>query len=405
MSKADPAEPHIHQSAFSEPLFRRYFPSSCCSTLGSWLVRFLLGWSAWEATHSPLWVGVVAAVSLFPTFILSPVFGILSDRINPRNGLIVTVLAQALIACVAGTVDFLGVFTLPWLVGLAFVLGTVTSAHTPIRLALIPRLVPRGALPSAVGFSAIIFNISRILGPAAGAWLIAHYSTAIAFYAAMAMFFCSLLLLSTVKGLQKLEQRDPSSLLEEFQAGFRYAREHRGIRLVFGFTLINGLLGRTVLELLPALSGVLLNGDARTLAALTATAGVGSIIGGLVVSRQSGNERRLLQMVVACLLLGAICLLPIHWIQSLTALGAIVMCLSMITTMVGTGSQVLTQLLVADAFRGRVLSLWTVLAMGAPSIGALVMGALADSLGFPIVLTGFAVLALIAVAALWAADS
>jgi MFS family permease len=383
-----------HRSAFAEPLFRRYFPSSCFSTLGGWMIRFLFGWSAWELTHSAFWVGVVAGAMLFPTFLLSPIFGIVSDRINPRNGLLFTVSLHGVVAGVAGAVYLLGRFDLPWLVVLAAALGAVTAAHTPIRLALIPRLVSREALPSAIGYSAIIFNISRILGPAAGAWLIAHASLPAAYLVALILCAISLAFLFTVRDIGQVERRRPASMLRELGAGFSYVVRHRGIRLVFTFTLINGLLGRTLIELLPALSGQMLQGDSSTLATLTAAAGVGSIIGGFIISRQGGSEERLLALVMASLLLGAVSLLGVRWLQGLPSISALVMLTSMITTMVGTSSQALAQLLVAEEYRGRVLSIWAVLAMGAPAIGTVLMGAMADLLGFPAVLAIFATLAI-----------
>jgi predicted MFS family arabinose efflux permease len=183
-------------------------------------------------------------------------------------------------------------------------------------------------------------------------------------------------------------------MLAELGAGFSYVVRHRGIRLVFTFTLINGLLGRTLIELLPALSGQMLQGDSSTLATLTAAAGVGSIIGGFIISRQGGSEERLLTLVMASLLLGAVSLLGVRWLQGLPSISALVMLTSMITTMVGTSSQALAQLLVAEEYRGRVLSIWAVLAMGAPAIGTLLMGAMADILGFPAVLAIFATLAI-----------
>jgi len=81
---------------------------------------------------------------------------------------------------------------LPWLLGLATALGCITAAGAPMRLAMIPLIVPPQALPSAVGISAIIFNTSRILGPAAGAWLATQSSITTAFFAATALLVCAL---------------------------------------------------------------------------------------------------------------------------------------------------------------------------------------------------------------------
>ncbi|MEP1593926.1 MAG: MFS transporter, partial [Halieaceae bacterium] len=142
-------------------------------------------------------------------------------------------------------------------------------------------------------------------------------------------------------------------------------------------------------------------GGAATLATLTAAAGAGSIIGGLVVSRQTSREASLLRLVTLCLAVGACSMLTVHWLNGVTAFSVLIMGLSMITTIVGTGTQALAQLMVDEDYRGRVLSLWTVLAMGAPAIGALAMGALADVLMFPPVWTGFALVALFAIALLY----
>lgn len=390
-----------HLSAFAHHRFRRFFPCSCFSTLGSWTVRFLLGWSAWDLTHSATWVGVVAGLMLAPAFLLSPIFGIVSDRINPRNGLLVTISGAGLIAGFAALALLADWYSLELLLALALALGAVTAAHTPIRLALVPRLVPRQSLPSAIGYSAMVFNTSRILGPALGAWLLSVSSIATAYACAMLLFATALPLLLSVKGIAATPAGGPSGMGSQLLAGLRYVRGHRAIRLVFGYTLVNALLGRTVIELLPAISGQLLQGDSTTLATLTATAGAGSIAGGLLVSRQGGDEGRLLAMITAGLVIGALSLLPALCLHGLTALGAVILCLSLITTVVGTGSQALAQLLVEDGYRGRVLSLWTVLAMGAPAIGALLMGVLADRFGFAAVLIGFGLAALLAIARLY----
>jgi MFS family permease len=175
-------------------------------------------------------------------------------------------------------------------------------------------------------------------------------------------------------------------------------RDARSIRLVFLLTLTSGLLGRTAIELLPAVSGQLLGGDSTILAKLTAAAGAGSILGGLIVSRQSGRLERLFTLVLFGLSIAAFTLLTAGlWNNTWLVAGAIAL-ISLCTTMIGTGCQAMVQLSVDETYRGRVMSLWTVIAMGAPALGALLIGSAADSLGFPLAFGVTAVLALAVVA-------
>ena len=101
---------HIRRSALKEPEFKRYFPASWFSSLGSWMLRFLLGWSAWDLTESATWVGIVAALMLAPAFVLSPFFGILSDRVNPRHGLILSMVVHGVIGLVGSLTLFFTVY-------------------------------------------------------------------------------------------------------------------------------------------------------------------------------------------------------------------------------------------------------------------------------------------------------
>lgn len=393
--------PGAHRSAFESPIYRRYFPSTVFSTLATWLVRFLLGWSGWELTGSAFWVGIVAGCLLVPALLLSPLFGILSDRLHPLRGLQATFTAMTASTTAAVLLHLGGFFTLPALLVLSLVLGVITSAHTPFRLAFIPLLVHRDALPSAIGYSAMIFNTGRILGPALGAWLLSLYSMEVAWFVSLVLFATALSILFTLRGIDRPTGKARASLLEELRDGLSYAGRDRGIRLILGFTLVNSLFGRTILELLPALSGRLLAGDAATLAVLTGLAGVGSIVGGLIMSRQGSGQGALLRIVSLSLCLGCLVILPAHWLRETATLGVAVLALSLVTTTVGTGSQALAQLVVDEHYRGRVLSLWSMLALGGPSLGAMFWGWLADRIGFPGVLPLMAVLTLGAVVVLY----
>lgn len=373
----------VTQSALAEPGFRRYFPASWFSGLGSWMLRFLLGWSAWELTASATWVGLVAALMLGPALLLSPWFGILSDRINPRHGLIASMLVHAAIALSGAGALWWEEFDRDVLVCLAVAMGVVTSGHSPMRLALIPMLVDRAALPSAVGLSATTFNIARILGPALGALLLARAGAAASFTLAAGLFAVAALILISLRQVGQRTPRSHDSYLQQFRAGLRYVGLHPGIQLAFACTVLNGLLGRTVVELLPALAGGFLGGDSTALAILTANAGVGSIVGGLVMAQQRADNEHLFRVVMLALLAASVLLLAVASSREIVRLSLLVLIISGLTTIAGTGSQTITQLCLVEEYRGRVMSLWTLLAMGAPALGSAVWGVAADKVGFP----------------------
>lgn len=338
---------------------------------------------------------------LLPTFLLSPIFGITADRINPRNGLIGTIGLAGFMAGVGGAISAMNALTLPALLVMAIIFGAITSAHTPIRLAFVPQLVERAALPSAIGYSAMIFNTSRIIGPAVGAWLLVVTSLTTAFAVAALLCITSSLLLLRVHGTEPKASHSDESIIAQLLGGLQYLRGASDIKTIFALTLTSGFLGRTAIELLPAVSGRVLQGDSTTLATLTAAAGAGSIVGGLVVSRQAGNPARLFRLVIGALIFVSGVLFTTALWGSLVIAVAAIMLISLCTTMVGTGSQAITQLILADEFRGRVMSLWSVIAMGTPAIAAMLLGALADAKGFALTFAVVALPALLVIAWAW----
>lgn len=365
------------------------------------MLRFPLGWMAWDLTHSAFWVGVFSAVLLLPAIFLAPLFGVLSDRVNPRNGVLTTMFSQGALAALITLMVWADWLGLNGLLVVALVMGIVTSAHQPMRLALLPKLVSRARLPSAIGLSAIVFNVSRVLGPAVAGVIIARAEPEWALAIAACLFMGAWFALLRVHIEYQAVSARETSVLTELIDGLKFVAGHRAIGFVLALTLMNALLGRTVLELLPAISGKLLDGTAVQLAWLTAASGVGSVIGGILLTQQRDRESTLMRLVLTCLTLAALILLPIYWLATPWLLTLAVGLLSLVTTTVGIGGQALTQLTVAEQYRGRVMSLWSLLIMGGPAIGSFVVGALADILGFVSTLMGVSIAALLVLGFFW----
>ena len=383
-------------SALRVPAFRRFFYAICSATLAVWLVRFLIGWMAWDQTESALWVGIASAALMLPTLVLSPLFGVISDRINPIHGMMATALGNLLICLIIAVALWLDQMSMGLLIITAFGFGCVTAAQAPMRLATVPQLVKREQLPSAIGISAVTFNTARILGPTAGAVLLTLMNTGWIFVIAAGLFLITTAIISNVTLHPRVPKGVKKSMYRDLLDGLVVIGQRPEIRLVLVLTVINGMVARTVMELLPAVTGMLADGSASALATLTAAAGVGSIIGGLLISRQSGRDSTLLSLLFIGLIGSQLALMTLNWANGLLVLIPIVGTASLLMTVSGTCSQALLQMTVNDEYRGRVMSIWTVVAMGSPAIGALVSGALADWIGIEIVISGTALCAFIA---------
>lgn len=392
----------VKHSALNEPRFRRYYPASWCSGLGSWMLRFLLGWNAWELTQSALWVGIVSALMLAPALILSPYFGVQSDRINPRHGLMWSMLIHGAIALSGALASYLGILNVVVLLILATALGSVSAMHSPMRLALVPMLVPREALPSAVGLTAMSFNIARILGPAICAAVIARAGAAWAWMIPVFIFATSGLILNSLGGVGARQKRTHGSVNSEFIDGLRYALSMAPLVTILALTLVNGFLGRSFIELLPAVSGRLIDGGPGELAWLTAAAGSGAVLGGLIMSRMKADVRYLFNLSLAAMFFAACLLSNLVWVAQLPSLFILVGLLSLSTTLAGTACQTLAQLIIDPQYHGRVMSLWSMTMMAAPALGAATHGAVAEWLGFVVAFALAAVVGVLGLAGLHA---
>ena len=87
-------------------------------------------------------------------------------------------------------------------------------------------------------------------------------------------------------------------------------------------------------------------------------------------------------LVCAAIMLAGLALISLQWFLRLAGLALWVAVLSVVTTVAGTGLQTLIQLTTSAEYRGRVMSVWTMLAMGAPALGAALLGAGVDGFGF-----------------------
>jgi predicted MFS family arabinose efflux permease len=240
-------------------------------------------------------------------------------------------------------------------------------------MSLVPGMVSRQQLQSAIANASISFNVSRFVGPAIAGFIIATWGVGTAFAVNSVSYLAivgAVMLVNVKPRAKRLHQS--GDIWSELMDGVRYAKNHASIRALLVTVAVASVLGRGALEMLPAFADAVFNGGASALAILTSAVGAGSIATGLVLSRNtswlSATVVRI-AVIVAGLLIVVFGANDQFWL----AIPTIVL-LGVSLSLVGVGSQILIQTLVDDEIRGRVSSLWGMIAFGGTAFGSLIVG-------------------------------
>lgn len=356
--------------------YRNYTIGNVCSHFGTWVQRVCVAWLTWELTKSGTWLGIIAFADLFPTVLLAPLAGAVADRVHRLKAIRLTQLLALLQAASLSALTFGGQITITWLVTLTAIHGVILAFNQPLRLTVLPGLVPRRNLPAAIGISSLGFNFARIGGPALAGLIIVNYGVAPGFAFNALSYLLYIAALFMIRNFRSERRGAPSPMRNipiEIMAGFRYARHHPGIGPLIVLMAMVAVFGRPFNELLAGFADDVFHRGAEALATMTSMLGVGAIVGGAWLA-QRGGVKGLTAMVALNTAVMGLAVIGItatdnYWF-SLACIA--VAGFAMVT--VGVGEQTLIQNAVEGHMRGRVLSLYGMVARGGPAVGALWMG-------------------------------
>ena len=366
--------------AFRIRNYRLFATGNFISQNGYWIQRVAQGWLAWQLTHSGTWLGLVAAADLVPNVVISPFAGAVADRFDRIRVIRLTQIVAILQATMLAILSFSGVITVEELFLLIFGLGCFNAFNQPARLALIPNLVDAATLPSAVAINSLMFNIARFIGPAIAGVVIAEGSVALAFVLNALTYVAFSVALARVH--VPPERLAPQRhFLRQSLEGYVYAVRHPGIgqmMVLFAVTTV-GIRGYS--ELFPGFADVVFHQGAQGLAWLTATMGLGAIVGGLNMIRR-GRVAGLTALAINHTLVMSLCVLAFAVVGSYALALAAVFFSGFAMTTSGISAQTLVQTAVDPVLRGRVMAFYGMVFRAGPALGALLAGWFTTRYGF-----------------------
>lgn len=333
-----------------------------------------------DLTEDELWVSMLFVATFGPVLLIGPFGGVLVDRLDRKRVLMacygaIVLTAGAQVALVAADAA-----TPRRLLVTSFFVGTTMAILGPASQAITANVVPLADLPSAVSLQAMGSNLSRVVGPALAAPLIAVdlFEVTWSIYLAGAAF--AAVAISGVALLPYARDTDTASVASRLMSGLRHTRERQPAFRSLTLVAVLSVFAVSHIALAPGFTRDALGREAGDFVWLGVATGLGALAGAFTAGslRRAASLRRgaLLAIPYAGLLV-VFSLLSNFWVAV-----AVQMVMGFFYIASFTTLQVLLQQIVAEHVRGRVMSLFQISWAGLVPVGSLLMGLMAgDAVG------------------------
>ncbi len=262
--------------------FRRYIIGSLISDTGTWMQVMAQGWVMSTLTNKAIMLGLVNLAAGLPTLALTMIGGSAADRFDKRKILIATQIAQIAFALALGWLVFIGQIQIWHVIFFAALLGVSIAFEMPAISALVPELVKREQIASAVALDRSVFHGSRLIGPSLAGLFVGWWGAASAFFANAFSFLALIIALISLPrrpvGTKEEEEKRRSGIME----GFRYVRSDRTIlSMIVLIALTTIFIFPTISVMLPLYVRNVLQLGPDSMGWLMATSGTGAFLGSL----------------------------------------------------------------------------------------------------------------------------
>lgn len=371
-------EPGTRQSAFvalKHRPFRRYYVGSTAAQFGFWFSHISFQDLMAERTDDELWLALLFVATFAPVTLIGPFGGVLVDRLDRKKVMLATYAFIAVVASTQVVLVAMDAITPVMLLITGAGVGCGLAFLGPASGAVVANTVPPTSLSSAISLGSMASNLSRVLGPAAAAPLVAAdlYEATWGLYAAAAII--AAIIIRGVVLLPYERDTDDAPVLDRLRSGLRHARERQPAARALLLTAILSVLGVSHVVVLPNFTEQALGRPSGDFVWLGVATGLGSLFGALMAGSLDGR---------ASLRRGAALTLPYSLVLLLFSRVGSFWLAIVLQLIIGffyfagmTTVQIVVQQVIGEEHRGRVMSLLQICWAGLVPVGSIFMGVLA----------------------------
>ena len=361
--------------------FQLFFSGQLISLIGTWMDNVAEGWLVYRLTGSSLLLGVATFAGQIPVFLLAPLGGMIADHWDRRKIVIATQISSMILAFILAALTLARIVTVWEVIVLAALMGAVNAVDIPTRQAFLVEMVGREDMMNAIALNSSMFNAARVVGPSIAGIIVAWKGEGWCFLINAISYTAVIAGLLAMK-VERKPRVHMASAFEHIAEGFRFVRDAAPIRAILLLVALVSLVATPYSVLMPIFAASILHGNARTLGVLLGAAGIGALIGALLLAARSRVQGLGGWVAMAGVGFGT-ALISFSFSRWYSLSVALLVPVGFCAMVLLGSANTLIQSMVPDRLRGRTMAIYSMMFMGMVPLGALLSGAVADRIGAP----------------------
>lgn len=347
------------------------------------------GYLVYQLTSSPLALGVLSFAGALPMLLLPPFGGVVADRVNRTTLLKVTNVCWIVMTVALTILTWTGQVQYWHILLVSFLSAVILAFDNPTRQSLIPDLVPKSELLSAISLNSVAFTGASLLGPAVAGLILRAYGdqlfqgSAVVFGAKSLSYLAVLIpVVLWIRVPHYRREGPPVSFGADLLEGIRYVKDRRPLVLLLLLTAVTSVFGRSFSQLMPVFAKDVLLVGPEKLGLMYSAPGAGTLVCGVALAAFGNVPRH--RLVTGGTIAFTLSVLGFALSRSYALSIALLFVSGMMSTATGASISTLLQSQSPGRLRGRVMSLQSLAIIGMSPLGGLFSGALASVVPAPL---------------------
>jgi len=327
-------------------------------------------------TKSALLLSVVSALQFLPALLFSLFAGVLIDRLPKKRMLIITQSLSLVITFALWLLVKSGGIQYWHLLVTASLLGLVNTLDMPLRQSFVVEMVGHEDLMNAIALNSLTFNVARMIGPSIAGILMGTLGVSACFLINSLSFGAVLISLFFIHPVACAvpEQTERQGVFESIGEGLRYIRHNETLFITLLFMVVVSTFALNYSVTIPVFATQVLGLAETGYGFLMSALGAGALVGALFVAALSKSGPRRYILFFLPVLTGIVLILIGNTNSFLSTGISLAIGGFLFVSYLSTANSNL-QIHTEDRFRGRVMSVYSLVVAGSSPIGNLFVGA------------------------------